>query len=279
MFKTFFGSNLLPILGALFLAHQNAYAAGSNPNCAQSDGALINKFAAILKAVPTGPQVASHCGSLWRDPTNSVSGYDVSLISVEAEYKKLTYLNNKLAFAKNFELFSSSAIEQKTPSQCLTQEEDLVLGDYTGVARVRMNRILNGPNPTAALERYPAQKYKIETLELALDRLPNFVGTVYLGTDLEPAALAQDQVGTTVQYPAFTSTSKNQGFASGGNTVLTIHSLSGKAISGFSVNPSEEEVLFAPNAKFKVISNRTGADGRNHIELQELPRPAISNEW
>ena len=70
--------------------------------------------------------------------------------------------------------------------------------------------------------------------------------------------------------PAFKSSSSNPEGSFAGNTVTEIRSKNGVNISDISVKPNEEEVLFRPNTKFKVLSRTKTPDGQNYIVLEEI---------
>lgn len=54
-----------------------------------------------------------------------------------------------------------------------------------------------------------------------------------------------------------------------GNTKITIQSKKGVNVENISVAPAEEEVLFRPDTKFKVLG-RENVNGINMIELEEI---------
>ena len=62
----------------------------------------------------------------------------------------------------------------------------------------------------------------------------------------------------------FTSTADRQGVWAGKYT-FNIQSKNGRHIQHLSIHPTEHEVLFAPNSKFKVI-NKSGT----HVDMEEL---------
>ena len=70
--------------------------------------------------------------------------------------------------------------------------------------------------------------------------------------------------------PAFKSSSSNPEGSFPGNTVTEIRSKNGVNISDISVKPNEEEVLFRPNTKFKVLSRTKAPDDQNYIVLEEI---------
>jgi len=89
-----------------------------------------------------------------------------------------------------------------------------------------------------------------------LNLLPSHVGSVYRGISSKVAGYTN---GKFVVWPAFSSATRNpivaHGFMRGQEgTLFLIQSTSAKPISEYSAESSEDEVLFHPNSKFKVVS-------------------------
>jgi len=119
----------------------------------------------------------------------------------------------------------------------------------------------------------------IDAATQGLGRLPDYNGSVYRGTSLDPKYLAPYQVGQTVQESAFTSTSYSTKVATDFQTMTPkpgdvkvlylIESKHGKKVSEFSKYPNESEVLFPPNTQFKVVE-RTDKNGVIRIKMVEV---------
>ena len=112
-------------------------------------------------------------------------------------------------------------------------------------------------------------------LKNALEKIPNYEGTVYRGQD----KLSKEQVEklkskNKFTFPAFTSTSKTKEDSFSYQPLsFIIKGKSGKSIEKVSYHPGEKEILFLPKTEFKVVSidhdNSSGKDGLK-IELEEL---------
>lgn len=120
-------------------------------------------------------------------------------------------------------------------------------------------------------------------LEKALDRLPKYDGTVYRGMSLMPKdpllkTFEDVSSGDEIKFPSFTSTSKDksraEGFVKkilGEGVFFEIQPKSGSDISGLSLYPEENEVLFKRNTTFEVLSNEFDKkEGIRIIKLKEV---------
>lgn len=102
-------------------------------------------------------------------------------------------------------------------------------------------------------------------------QLPSFKGTVYRGTNLPQEVLKDFKVGNIVTEKGFTSASVNETKKFSGEVDLVIDSVNGKKISFISNFPNEDEVLFAPNTKFRVLSAEFDeTTGKRTIILREV---------
>lgn len=104
----------------------------------------------------------------------------------------------------------------------------------------------------------------VKSLNAALSKLPDHVGTVYRKADLSPSTFALYTQGKIVEERAFTSTSKSASVWSG-LYKYEIQSKTGKDISRLSNHPNEQEVLFGNGTRFRVA----GVQGKT-IRLQEV---------
>ena len=76
--------------------------------------------------------------------------------------------------------------------------------------------------------------------------------------------IARYRPGSAVTEPFFVSSSK----AFSGNVLFVIHSRHGKDVQPYSQHPSEKEVLFTADTRFRVLGvERRGDD--THIEMEE----------
>ena len=132
----------------------------------------------------------------------------------------------------------------------LSEAEQAAIRDYTDKGYERMNHQLRDHELTAPMAR------KVATLIAALDRLPPFRGDVYRGTTIpDPRVLEKYRaVGSEVVEDAFVSSSRSALKMYIGNVFFLIESKQGRDISRWSANPEEEEVLFRPGTRFKVLA-------------------------
>jgi hypothetical protein len=135
---------------------------------------------------------------------------------------------------------------------------------YTGDDFVELNDTLRGLRGPAALRRL---KPYIDTIIAGLNKLADVAGVFNRGTTLPPDVLAKHQPGTIVTYAEFTSASTGPGF--GGPHRFKIEGKHGKDVRFLSAHPGEEEILFKPGTRFKVMK-RTKRGGRIHFEMVEV---------
>lgn len=118
----------------------------------------------------------------------------------------------------------------------------------------------------------PARKELLEMsahLTVALEKLPPFTGACWRTTRFDVTQGWPHPASGTVQYPAFTSTSrKKRGMPDWGGSYIRIDGISGRYIGGISRFPDEEEVLFLPGTVFNVLTNRV-VDGIRELHLVE----------
>jgi NAD:arginine ADP-ribosyltransferase len=149
--------------------------------------------------------------------------------------------------AETLQNFTHDLILARKFGTCgLSEEEMVALYFYTATGFECMNNYLREPGPKDA----PPQ-YLVSTLNKALSKLPSYKGLVRRGANLPGFAIAQHKKGEVVEYKAFTSSSTGGGFYLQDN--FLIYSSSGKPIMGLAANWTENEVLFATGAKFKVL--------------------------
>jgi len=108
-----------------------------------------------------------------------------------------------------------------------------------------------------------------DTLVSALKRLPDFKGTVRRAAKVPKKFLPGYEVGKTVVFKGFTSTSKGDNWRRFSGDHFTITSERGKLIRDIAYLQDEEEVLFPPNTKFKVIEREDRGE-YFHFTLEEI---------
>lgn len=155
----------------------------------------------------------------------------------------------------------------KNPPRHGMVDQDLVsLYSYTRVGYEPLNVGLRSgdPNKIAAVAAFR------DTLDGALDKLPDRPGMTRRGTSLPADVLARYQPGQVVTELGFTSTGK----PFKGDVRFEIHGKHGKLVQQYSAHPSEEEVLFRSGTKFVVVKRHTvqvpGGGTETHIVLEEI---------
>ncbi|MDB5064697.1 MAG: hypothetical protein JWM18_1131 [Chloroflexi bacterium] len=135
----------------------------------------------------------------------------------------------------------------------------------------RINSALRSGD-SAAITRL--QPY-IAKIQAGLEHLPDHRGTVYRGTTLRPEVIGRfveaARSGHPIVEDAFTSTTSDPSVAFSGNTRFVIRSAHGKDVSPISVFGTEQEVLFPPGTKFRVLSVTESSAGDHVIMLREVP--------
>lgn len=153
----------------------------------------------------------------------------------------------------------------------LTLPEQVALRYYTGDGYRTLNQMLNGLIKQGD-PLYSELVLASKVLSNALDRLPNHVGQVVRRTQLPEAFLAKHQIGDTVEYNAFTSTTYGDSDVfSHYPHRLVIKSKTGKSINFISEYQDQEyEVVFNRPKRFKVERRRELPNGVIDIELVEI---------
>jgi hypothetical protein len=138
---------------------------------------------------------------------------------------------------------------------------------YTGWAYQDLNRELR----TSSLSE--SSLVLALVLDTALKKLPRFGGTVYRAarSQYEPQLL-QMRVGEVISMPGFSSSSTNNNyfFGKGYDLHLIIRSKKGVNIRACSYVPEEDEILFRPNSKFRLLKSET-LNGFPTLYLEEIP--------
>jgi len=131
---------------------------------------------------------------------------------------------------------------------------------YTGDGSADYNLALkNGGND------FFLMKPCIDSFNDSLQKLPIYSGVVWRGVKFSPDSEKIHQEGSIVSYPSFTSTTKNVKKVFKLTHSLKIISHRGKDLSKCSEAPDEEEIIFSPETKFKVLQ-KIG----NQIMLEEI---------
>lgn len=137
----------------------------------------------------------------------------------------------------------------KPASVNLTTKDTDALADYTGPGYKDMNEALR----RGTAHQSDAIGFRVDRLNEALGKFPNYEGYVTRRTELPPEVLAKYQKGNRVTEDAFTSSSKHPETAFDGPVEMQIFSKTGKDISAYSQYGRENEVLFRSNTPFDVV--------------------------
>ncbi|HTI60905.1 ADP-ribosyltransferase [Mucilaginibacter sp.] len=156
----------------------------------------------------------------------------------------------------------------------LNAEDGFFIWSYTGSCSSWLNcdkRDCNEHNSEC-------KKHFANALERALQKLSPFEGKVWrweqADENLRKFNWFKDNVGLTVRVPYFLSTSKDDITADPMLwEITTISNGHARDISEISNNLHENEVLFLPDAKFKIISVK---DDNRTIIMQELSPDAVT---
>ncbi|MFG1361597.1 ADP-ribosyltransferase domain-containing protein [Xanthobacter pseudotagetidis] len=154
------------------------------------------------------------------------------------------------------------------PVYGLTAEEMMALAIYTSISghHLRINRSLwerRKDSPARMVSR---------ALAGALGKLPRHPGLCFRSVDPAggPEQARKDYaVGSTVSWPAFTSTSVNIADCPARSVLFVIRSETGRILRYVSEMPDEREVLFAPATAFDILG-QAEAGGRLIVEMAEV---------
>lgn len=90
----------------------------------------------------------------------------------------------------------------------------------------------------------------VDALNTGLEKLPSIRGFVSRGDILPDSVRMKYQKGATVTHDGYTSASTHMMTE---RDIFTIYSLTGKPVMPFSLYPTENEVIFKPGTKFRVL--------------------------
>ena len=154
----------------------------------------------------------------------------------------------------------------------LTHDEREALLDYTGGAHRLLNSGLRSGGPL-----WPSSLNDLDAnLSHALDKLPDYDGRSYRGTNLRQEVLDSMQPGGTHTDPGYLSSSTDINMAESfrdrgdSNALITIDGKTGTDIEPFSSNRGESEILFTGGTTFEVVSKTQNPHGVWEIHLREL---------
>jgi hypothetical protein len=164
----------------------------------------------------------------------------------------------------------------------LTDDELVALFGYTGGDYRKLNAALRGdlsPEDAAKLGPYA------EKVKSGLEKLPPHEGVAYRGMAMSPERLeeylekseSQEPIAdkgfssaSTSEEAALHSLKKND--AEGKVKVMVeVRSSKGRDVTALSQNPHEQEVLFAPGSKFKIVDKQQLPDGSWKFVVEDAP--------
>lgn len=151
----------------------------------------------------------------------------------------------------------------------LTQEEAIVLQRYLSSYSYIINEQLRNDVKLSKIE-----ENFVETLNSALDKMPNYEGTVVRDLYFDKNFTLMDkfvnghEVGKTKNYDQFLSSTTASSYHDKPSVRLFIQSKTGKDIQGY--NPREKEVLFKYGVEFKCLSIDKSDDKMTVIEVEEI---------
>lgn len=169
----------------------------------------------------------------------------------------------------------------------LLASEYNAMKDYGRVDHDVMNEFVRAGEPTDFLVpwMYEAVKKKVGNLRKALNKLPNYKGTVYRGSSIKNDLLNKIKVGDIVHEKAFLSTSTNSNVARNFSAAGVYQDVSaaqfkidlkssGRAINNYTFKAQEAEVLVKPDTYFQVQAIERQSAEKNFIKLKEVKNPA-----
>ncbi|MCG7488260.1 ADP-ribosyltransferase [Vibrio sp. Of14-4] len=208
----------------------------------------------------------------------------------------------------NAEDFAEFKGRRLTPQKEAQQAEDLMQWSTAHNARAERKML---PEEYSAIKRYGRVDYdvineymrageperylgpmfdgsiksSVSNIRSALNKLPNYKGTVYRGSSIKNSLLEKLNVGDILYEKAFLSTSTipsvARNFASTGASQersiaqfkIELKS-SGRAINAYTFKDYEAEILAKPNTYFRVEAIEKVSPTKNYIKLREVKNPA-----
>ena len=118
----------------------------------------------------------------------------------------------------------------------------------------------------------PEDEAICKSLDSALDKMPKYKGqllrTINIPEDKLPMWLKQHQVGDTIVFDAYTSTTKGSERQAKGNVdFVIINSHNGSDLSAF--NPIQQEILYKRGSKFNVTNYKI-KNSRHILYIEEI---------
>ncbi|WP_083864429.1 ADP-ribosyltransferase [Nocardia brevicatena] len=147
----------------------------------------------------------------------------------------------------------------------LTESDIRIISRYTGAHHMELNKPLQNGTLT------DLERDRVDALQRALSKLPDYHGIVRRDTNLRPDELDRYQRGAVITEKRFTSTTAGEEATFPGKVEFRIISKTGKYIAPYSYTPREHEVLFRPGDQFEVIDRRSDPQqGRTVIYMVQI---------
>eukprot|EP01106_Pelomyxa_sp_JSP_P001317 TRINITY_DN1198_c0_g1_i1.p1 TRINITY_DN1198_c0_g1~~TRINITY_DN1198_c0_g1_i1.p1 ORF type:complete len:190 (-),score=45.31 TRINITY_DN1198_c0_g1_i1:72-641(-) len=186
-------------------------------------------------------------------------------------------------------LKNSPGTQEMITKYNLTVDEIYAIVVYTfdinlmGPTKANFYYNLNEILRTRKREDMEAMQGYMYYLMKALQKLPNFQGTVYRGNSNIDIVKREYTIGREVYWSSFSSTSVSQSvaraFAGDSGVVFRIKCFTGKCISRFSAACREEEVLLPPNSCLFVPSGVVVQEEENGTHYLDLVEKTNKFRW
>jgi hypothetical protein len=181
-------------------------------------------------------------------------------------------------WAANLESATYNKLRWPITASKLTDGELVALETYMGGDFDQINGALRGfdeywewvPESLRSKVRLEAFKPEIQLVINALNKLPDFRGRVSRVVELHGNDIWKYRVGKTIVEPAFISTTHKGTEPYPGNVKFEILSKTGKRVSFLNESTGEDEILFKPSTKFKVLKKERRNDNGELLWIIKL---------
>lgn len=192
-----------------------------------------------------------------------------SLSNTRKEYLEFLAKTERTRITANEWIGSTNITKSINSNKQLTEDELYAITKYVGPDSYNINEQLRN-----GIEMSANDKEIVRNLDNALQKMPKFTGNVTRSVDIKGEDtdyfLRDYIVGNVIEYKAYTSTTKGEIYNPDVRVQIDILSNSGRDITKY--NEDEQEVLFARNSKFRVLSVDKSDDFYVKISLKELEK-------
>lgn len=130
-----------------------------------------------------------------------------------------------------------------------------------------------------------AAERSVKAIKSALNKMPNYKGTVYRGSSIKNVLLEKINVGDILHEKAFLSTSTIPSYARSFSASAAYEGASaaqfkislksaGRAINAYTFKAYEAEILAKPNTYFRIEAIERISSEHNFIKLREIKNPS-----